>query len=95
MKERALHHLGTVASLGGDYVKAIRLWRESLQLADEQHNDRHKLRLLLNVAWAEGQLEKLDDSQRTYSSALDLAERLGDTEAVFHIRNAARPDDST
>lgn len=88
MKAWALDCLGFVYCLEDDPAQASRAWQESLRLANQQRDDRHKLLLLANIGWAEVELDRTDDAQRTYASALDLAERLGNTEMTSRLRHA-------
>jgi len=97
MKAWALDYVGAAHSLEDVQARANLVWQESLVLANQQGDDRHKLLLLANIAWAEGELDRADDAQRTYASALDLAERLGNTEMASRLRNAislVRPSES-
>ena len=87
MKAWALDYLGAAHYLENDPALANVLWQESLLLANQQGDDRHKLRLLASIARAEVELDRSEDAERTYASALDLAERLGITEMAARLRH--------
>ena len=90
MKAWALDYRGAAYSLEDEPAEAHLVWQESLLLANQQGDDRHRLLLLANIAWAEVELDRTNDARRTYASALDLAERLDNTDMAFHLRHALR-----
>jgi hypothetical protein len=89
MKSWALHHRGSSLFLAGDLMDADRLWRQALQLAEQESDDRHSARLLGYIAGLEAQMDKSADSQRTYRSAIELADRLGDAALAYMLRHDA------
>jgi len=88
MRARALEYLGFASFLEDDVMHANRLWRESLQLTNQQRNDAHSLRLLANIAGSDAELGRLGDAERTYLSAISLAQRLGSSDAEAELREA-------
>jgi len=87
MKSWALDYLGVALSLRDDPASANRVWQESISLANHQGDERHRLRLLVNIGWAEVELDRWEDAQRTYTSALQVAERLGQVEMASYVRD--------
>jgi lipoprotein signal peptidase len=89
MKAWALHHLGSYWVLEGDLKEADRVWRQALQMAEQESDDRHTVRLLGNIAWAEAQMDNPVDSQRMYRTAINLAEHLGDADLASRLKHDA------
>ena len=75
---RALHQLGTIAYLQGDYAEARRLYRQSLETFErlgDQSSKATTLHQLGMIAQAQGDYA---EARRLYQQSLEIDERLGD-----------------
>lgn len=79
-----LNNLGTLAAKRSDFPAAVKLYRESLEIAERLKNDSDRAILLGNLGNAFSAQGRADDALEVYREALTLAERLGDAATIAH-----------